>query len=74
MDISIVVPLLNEAESLPELTEWIHRVMNAHQFDYEIVFVDDGSGDNSWEIMNRQFLASYRKSSTKISFCQRNQI
>ncbi len=51
MDISIVVPLLNEAESLPELTEWIHRVMNTHQFDYEIIFVDDGSTDNSWQII-----------------------
>ena len=51
MDISVVVPLLNEAESLPELEAWIRRVMEEHQFSYEIVFVDDGSTDNSWSII-----------------------
>ncbi len=49
MDISIVIPLLNEEESLPELTQWIEKVMNEHNFSYEIIFVDDGSTDNSWE-------------------------
>lgn len=51
MDISIVIPLLNEAESLPELHAWIKRVMDEHNFSYEIVFIDDGSTDNSWEII-----------------------
>ncbi|MFZ4861882.1 glycosyltransferase family 2 protein [Sphingobacterium sp. Mn56C] len=51
MDISIVVPLYNEAESLPELTDWIRRVMQANNFSYEIVLVDDGSKDNSWQII-----------------------
>lgn len=49
MDISIVIPLLNEAESLPELCEWIIKVMKKKRFSYEIIFVDDGSTDNSWE-------------------------
>lgn len=48
MDISVVVPLYNEAESLPELTDWIRRVMIANNFSYEIVLVDDGSKDASW--------------------------
>lgn len=52
IDISVVIPLLNEAESLPELHEWIQRVMNANNFSYEIIFVDDGSTDNSWEIIH----------------------
>ena len=51
MDISIVVPLLNEMESLPELTRWIERVMNEHNFSYEIIFVDDGSTDGSLEVI-----------------------
>ena len=48
MDISIVVPLYNEVESLPELTAWIERVMNDHEFSYELILVDDGSIDTSW--------------------------
>ncbi|MFN3940804.1 MAG: glycosyltransferase, partial [Chitinophagales bacterium] len=49
MQISVVVPLLNEAESLPELAEWISRVMQQQQFmEWEVIFVDDGSTDNSW--------------------------
>jgi len=51
MNISIVVPLYNEEESLPELSEWIVRVMNENQFTYEIVFVDDGSNDGSWKVI-----------------------
>jgi glycosyltransferase involved in cell wall biosynthesis len=51
MDISIVIPLYNESESLPELFEWIERVMAAHTFTYEVVFVDDGSTDESWEVI-----------------------
>lgn len=51
MDISVVVPLYNEAESLPELTDWIRRVMIANNFSYEIILVDDGSKDTSWTVL-----------------------
>jgi len=51
MDISVVIPLLNEDESLPELHNWIVRVMEEHKFNYEIIFVDDGSTDNSWNVI-----------------------
>ena len=50
-DISIVIPLYNEEESLPELHEWIVRVMKANQFSYEVIFVDDGSKDNTLEVV-----------------------
>jgi len=53
MDISVVIPLYNEEESLPELTAWIDRVMQANQFDYEVIMVDDGSDDNSWEVISK---------------------
>ncbi|MDE6460899.1 MAG: glycosyltransferase family 2 protein [Paramuribaculum sp.] len=51
MDISVIVPLYNEAESLPELEQWIKRVMEQNSFTYEIIFVNDGSTDNSWEVI-----------------------
>lgn len=51
MDISVVIPLYNEAESLPELEAWIHRVMEEHHFSYEIIFINDGSTDDSWRII-----------------------
>lgn len=51
MDISIVIPLLNEEESLPELHEWIERVMNENNLSYEIIFIDDGSTDKSWSVI-----------------------
>jgi glycosyltransferase involved in cell wall biosynthesis len=51
MNISIVIPLFNEEESLPELFEWINKVMIENNFSYEVIFVDDGSKDNSWEII-----------------------
>ncbi|RYY97993.1 MAG: glycosyltransferase [Chitinophagaceae bacterium] len=51
MDLSIVVPLFNEEESLPELTAWIDRVCTEHQFSYEVILVDDGSTDNSWDVV-----------------------
>jgi glycosyltransferase involved in cell wall biosynthesis len=51
MDISVIVPLKNEAESLPELEAWIRRVMETNGFSYEIYFVDDGSNDGSWKII-----------------------
>lgn len=50
MDISVVIPLYNEDESLPELTAWIERVMAANHFTYEIIMVDDGVSDNSWAL------------------------
>lgn len=51
MDISVVVPLYNEEESIPELYAWIERVMNENKFTYEVIFVNDGSTDRSWEII-----------------------
>jgi glycosyltransferase involved in cell wall biosynthesis len=51
MDISVVVPLFNEEESLPELAAWIEKVMNENQFSYEIIMIDDGSKDNSWQVV-----------------------
>lgn len=53
MDISIVVPLYNEEESLPVLFAWIKRVMREHGYSYEVLFVNDGSTDNSWEMIRR---------------------
>ncbi len=51
MDISVIVPLFNEAESLPELEQWIDRVMKQNGFSYEIIFVNDGSTDDSWNVI-----------------------
>ena len=51
MDISVVVPLFNEAESLPELAAWIERVMNEHNFTYEVLMINDGSTDDSWRVI-----------------------
>ena len=51
MDISVIVPLLNEAESLPELAAWIERVMAENNFSYEVIIVDDGSTDESWSVI-----------------------
>jgi len=48
MDISVIIPLLDEAESLPELAAWIEKVMNENHFSYEVIFIDDGSTDKSW--------------------------
>ncbi len=53
MQISVVIPLFNEADSLPELMSWIHRVMHANNFSYEVIMVDDGSDDNSWETISK---------------------
>ncbi len=53
MDISVVIPLYNEEESLPELFDWIKRIMEENSFTYETIFVDDGSSDNSWEIITK---------------------
>ena len=73
MNLSIIIPLLNEQESLPELHAWIVRVMQAHQYSYEILFIDDGSTDASWEVIEKlqsenpnvkgiRFLRNYGKS------------
>jgi len=53
MDISVIVPLYNETESLPELAAWIRRVMDQHGFSYEVIMVDDGSTDGSWDTVQR---------------------
>ena len=53
MDISVIVPLYNEEESLPELYAWIERVMKAHNYSFEVIFVNDGSTDTSWEVIQR---------------------
>lgn len=53
MDISVVIPLYNEDESLPELFSWIERVMHEHKFSYEIIFVNDGSTDRSWQVIEQ---------------------
>jgi glycosyltransferase involved in cell wall biosynthesis len=73
MNLSIVIPLLNEQESLPELHNWIVKVMSTHNFSYEILFIDDGSTDDSWFIIDKlskenpnvkgiRFLRNYGKS------------
>ena len=51
MNISVVIPLYNEEESLPELYEWIERVMNNNNFSFEVIFINDGSRDNSWKVI-----------------------
>jgi glycosyltransferase involved in cell wall biosynthesis len=53
MNISLVIPLLNEQESLPELHQWIINVMTKHQFSYEVIFIDDGSTDDSWKTIEQ---------------------
>lgn len=57
-DISIVIPLYNEEESLPELVTWIERVCNEHNYSHEVILIDDGSTDNSWEVAS-QLVAKY---------------
>lgn len=62
MDISVVVPLYNEEESLSELSAWIDRVMKLHEFTYELILVDDGSNDTSWQVIEalaRKYPAIY---------------
>ena len=51
LDISVVVPLYNEEESLPELVQWIDRVACENALSYEVILVDDGSTDNSWSVV-----------------------
>lgn len=66
MDISVVIPLYNEEESLPELQAWIQRVMEANGFSYEIIFINDGSTDRSWQVIEQ--LASQHKEVKGIKF------
>jgi len=65
MDISIVVPLFNEDESLPHLAEWIDRVMAEHHFDYEVIMVDDGSKDRSWQVIEQLHASNPRYKGVK---------
>lgn len=53
MDLSVVIPLYNEEESLPELSAWIERVMTANNFSYEVIMIDDGSNDGSWNVIEQ---------------------
>lgn len=69
LDITVIVPLLNEEESLPELASWIDKVMQKNQFSYEIIFIDDGSKDDSWKVIEK--LSRTNKSIKGIKF-QRN--
>jgi len=60
MNISIIIPLKDEAESLPELTDWIKRVMETNTYSYEVILVDDGSSDNSWDVINTIYATDNR--------------
>ena len=53
MNISIIIPLLNEEESLNELHQWITKVMQSNGYSYELIFIDDGSNDKSWNIITK---------------------
>lgn len=69
MDISVIVPLKNEEESLPELVAWIERVMQEHHFSYEVWMIDDGSTDDSWNVIQRLAAGNYNVKGIKF---QRN--
>ena len=66
MNVSVVVPLFNEEESLQELCSWIDKVMHAHNFSYEILLIDDGSKDNSWSIIEK--ISSKNKNVNGVKF------
>ncbi|NOS93123.1 MAG: glycosyltransferase family 2 protein, partial [Cyclobacteriaceae bacterium] len=53
MNISVIIPAKDEEESIPELSQWISRVMNSHGFSYEVIFIDDGSTDGTWEAIRK---------------------
>ena len=61
MDISVVIPLLDEQDSLVELHDWIAQVMQSNQLNYEIIFIDDGSRDNSWSIIKKLSTKNFKK-------------
>src|SRR5690606_31902012 len=65
MDISVVIPLYNEEESLPELCKWIDSVMQLHSFTYELVLIDDGSTDRSWEVIEELKLIYHKITAVK---------
>ena len=69
MNISIVIPLLNEEESLEELHDWIAKVMQSNRYLYEIIFIDDGSTDNSWDVIEK---ISHKNNSVKGIRFQKN--
>ena len=66
MELSIIIPLLNESESIEELHQWIHASLSNHNYDFEIIYVDDGSTDNSWEVIER--LVQQNKNTQGIRF------
>ena len=66
MDISIIVPIYNEEESIPELVEWIERTLQQHKYNFEVVLIDDGSNDNSWKVIEQ--VAKERKTVKGIKF------
>ncbi len=82
MDISVVIPLLNEQDSLEELHDWIVSVMQSNHLSYEILFIDDGSSDDSWDVIQKltkkntavvglKFSKNFRKiSSLTCRFCK----
>ena len=67
LDLSIVIPLFNEDESLPELTDWISRVMDREGYTYEIIFVNDGSTDNSWQVIQELRTKNENVKATNVS-------
>jgi glycosyltransferase involved in cell wall biosynthesis len=66
MDISIIVPIYNEEESIPELVEWIEKTLQQHKYNFEVVLIDDGSNDNSWKVIEQ--VAKERKTVKGIKF------
>ena len=66
MDLSVVIPLLDEEESLQELVAEIEKVMNENNFTYEIILVDDGSSDNSWKVIEKLNQKSWRVKGIKL--------
>ena len=66
MELSIIIPLLNESESIEELHQWIHASLSNHNYDFEIIYVDDGSTDGSWEVIER--LVQQNKNTQGIRF------
>ena len=67
MDISVVIPLYNEDESLPELYSWIERVMEANKFSFEVIFVNDGSTDHSWDVITELAARSEHGASSSVA-------
>ncbi|HSW67044.1 MAG TPA: glycosyltransferase family 2 protein [Bacteroidales bacterium] len=66
IDITVIVPVFNEEDSLPELAAWVNRVMNQHKLNYELIFVDDGSNDQSWQVIG--YLGSENHSVKGVKF------